>query len=70
MGKPNRLVQKVRASGYHPNQPLRKKRAAKFSFKQNLSTADTRKGQGRAYISRDGKPINFKPIGAPRARSL
>lgn len=64
------LVTKVRASGYAPNRVSPKPQPAKFSTKQNLTTADTKKGQSRALVSRDGSPVNYTPMGAPRKRDL
>ena len=69
--KTNALVQKVRASGYMPAQikgPT--KRPATFSRKRTISSADTRKGQSRAYVSKDAKPVSVEPIKAPRSKTL
>ncbi len=64
------LVTKVRASGYAPNRVSPPPKPAKFSSKQNLTTSDTKKGQSRALVAKDGSPVNYKPLGAPRKRNL
>lgn len=64
------LVTKVRASGYAPDRVNPPTKPARFSRKQNLTTSDTRKGQGRALVVRDGSPVNYTPLGAPRKRNL
>lgn len=67
----NKLVQKVHASGYLPNQIKRpKKKPAVFTRNRNLSAVDTKKGKSRAFVARDGKPVNFAPVGAPRGKTL
>ena len=65
------LVKKVRASGYMPKQikPLKKKPVV-MTRKRALSDADTKKGQSRAYVSRDAMPISIEPIKTPRSKTL
>lgn len=65
------LVTKVRASGYLPKQLKHpKKKPAVFKKEQNLSSVDTKKGQSRALVARDGKPISIEPIKSPRSKTL
>lgn len=67
----NSLVQKVRASGYMPKQikaPMKK--PVKFTRKRTIASADTRKGQSRAYVSRDAMPVSIEPIKSPRSKTL
>lgn len=67
----NDLVKKVRASGYMPKQiKAPKKKPVKMTRKQTLSSADTRKGQSRAYVSRDAMPVSIEPIKSPRSKTL
>lgn len=67
----NPLVQKVRASGYMPNQIKKAKKAtAVLTHKRSISSADTKKGQSRAYVSRDAMPISIEPIKSPRSKTL
>lgn len=67
----NTLVHQVRASGYMPKQlPVMKKKPVKMSRTQALSDADTKKGQSRAYVSRDAMPISIEPIKSPRSKTL
>lgn len=69
--KSNPLVTKVRASGYMPNQVLHpKKKPAVFKKKQGLASVDTKKGQSRALVARDGKPVSIEPTKSPRSKSL
>lgn len=65
------LVSKVRASGYGPKQqqrPIRK--PANFSKKYKLSSADTKKHESRAFVSRDAMPISYEPYKSPRSKTL
>ena len=65
------LVKKVRASGYMPKQIKEpKKKPVKMTRAQTLSSADTRKGQSRAYVSRDAMPVSIEPIKSPRSSTL
>lgn len=68
--KSSNLVTKVRASGYMPKQVLHPKKPAVFKKKQGLSSVDTKKGQSRAIVARDGKPVSIEPIKAPRSKTL
>lgn len=65
------LVKKVRASGYLPKQIKKaKKEPAVLTRKQDLTSADTRKGQSRAYVSKDAMPVSIEPIKSPRSKTL
>ncbi len=65
------LVTKIRASGYLPGQIKKpKKQPASFTRKEGLSTQDTAKGQGRAFVSRNKMPVSIEPIKAPRSKTL
>lgn len=66
----NKLINKVRASGYHPKQKIKTSKPPKFSKKHNLTTADTKKGKSRAFVSRDAMPISIEPIRSPRSKTL
>jgi hypothetical protein len=67
----NTLVDKVRASGYMPKQIKKAmKKPAVLTRKQSLSSADTAKGQSRAYVSRDAMPVSIEPIKSPRSKTL
>lgn len=68
--KTNSLVTKVRASGYHPSQKITKPKPVTFSKKHSLTTADTKKGNSRAYVARDSMPVSIEPIKAPRSKTL
>lgn len=67
----NKLVQKVHSSGYMPKQikPITPK-PVKMSRKRTIESADTKKGQSRAFVSRDAMPISIEPIKAPRSKTL
>lgn len=66
----NKLVNRVRASGYLPSQVSNPKKPAVFKKKNELSSSDTKKGQSRAIVSKDGKPVSIEPIKAPRSKTL
>lgn len=65
------LVSKVQASGYAPKQkrrPIRK--PASFTKNYSLSSADTKKHESRAFVSRDAMPISYEPYKSPRSKTL
>lgn len=67
----NRLVKKVHASGYLPSQVKHpKQKPAVFEKSRTLNTSDTKKGDSRAFVKKDGMPVSFKPINAPRGKNL
>jgi NADH:ubiquinone oxidoreductase subunit D len=63
------LVQKVRAGNPKVQTP-KVKTPAQMPMKQSQNSVDTKKGDSRAYVARDGKPISYEPIKAPRSATL
>lgn len=65
------LVTKIRASGAIKAQKLKpKKPSVHPPIDHSINRVSTKKGQSRAYIARDGKPISYEPIKAPRSITL
>lgn len=65
------LVKKVHASGYKPRQnKVGMKTLPKFTKDQKLNTADTKKGDSRAFVARDSMPVSIEPIKSPRSKTL
>ncbi len=65
------LVTKVRASGYMPKQIKKpKKPPAVLTKKHSITSADTKKGDSRAFVARDSMPISIEPIKSPRSKTL
>lgn len=67
----NTLVNTVRASGYMPEQikgpPVK---PAKVTNNNQFTAADTKKGQSRAFVSKDSMPVSFEPFKSPRSKTL
>ena len=65
------LISHVTASGYLPKQLKKPKKAvATFSHSRPMSSADTKKGSSRAFVSRESMPISIEPEHAPRSKSM
>lgn len=65
------LVGKVSASGYHPAQVKRPKvRGVSMGHRHSLTTSDTRKGDNRAFVSRNAMPVSFEPEHAPKSKTM
>lgn len=53
-----------------PTQKPKPSKPVTFSKKHSLSSADTKKGSSRAYVSRDAMPVSIEPIKSPRSKTL